>query len=457
MTKSEIEKEISGLYITTLGRAAEKEGLAYWTEQVVNGAMTVSQVGQSFFDQKEVKEKYSDLNTTEFVQAVYINVLGREAEEEGLNYWTTQLDNDVFSKSSFIEAINNGAKGDDILRLDNLKVAGFYYTSKVGFGNDFTKQVLLSIDSSSDSLNSAVATIDYYNEQVDNISKTKEIDKEILWDNINNDKYLSGLDSNLIKFSDKDNSFWENGNNEFINDASLWLDEALFDDYQSKSYASLDLSSIEISSNESSVVTSHDIGLGQAIYLPIKDVLYYDLNSVDGYSVTNIDYEFDSLNKVLIQTDNNNYLSKNTYDKNGNQLSEISYNEDGTIDTKAFVTYNDKNQITKAVAEFYQDNLLLGTITTENEWTENKVISKTSGIKSDGEKFYTDITSIGTPLNDSQTGALIQSVDSDTDGKVDYINYYTYDELGHEIKLEEDTNADGVIDSITTTEWMLFV
>ena len=92
----------------------------------MTGTMTVSEVGQIFFDQPEVQNKYYSLDTESFVESVYQNVLGREAETEGKDYGIEELNNDVFKNSQFIEAINNGAIGDDALRLANLKNVGYY-------------------------------------------------------------------------------------------------------------------------------------------------------------------------------------------------------------------------------------------------------------------------------------------------------------------------------------------
>jgi len=172
LTRTQVEEEISGLYLTTIGRAADSAGVAYWTNQVMTGQMNVAEVGQSFFDQPEVQEKYDGLDTTAFVSAVYENVLGRTADTDGLTYWVDQLNSGAFSQDRFIEAINNGATGDDATRLDNMKIVGFDYMKKVGDNIDLASSVLDLITADPQSKADALALIDYYNANKANITNT---------------------------------------------------------------------------------------------------------------------------------------------------------------------------------------------------------------------------------------------------------------------------------------------
>ncbi|WP_434658181.1 DUF4214 domain-containing protein [Sulfurimonas sp. NW9] len=172
LNRTQVEDEISGLYLTTIGRAADSAGVAYWTDQVMNGNMSVAEVGQSFFDQPEVQAKYDGLDTTAFVSAVYENVLGRPADTAGLDYWVEQLDGGAFSQDRFIEAVNNGATGDDALRLENMKIVGYDYMKKVGDDIDLASSVLDGISADPQSKAEALALIDYYNANKDSIATT---------------------------------------------------------------------------------------------------------------------------------------------------------------------------------------------------------------------------------------------------------------------------------------------
>lgn len=163
LDRTQVESEISGLYLTTIGRAPDSAGVAYWVDQVMNGNLTVSEVGQSFFDQPEVQTKYADLDTDGFVTAVYENVLGRVPDEDGLNYWKEELESGNISNNSFIEAINNGALGDDAVKLQNQKDIGLAYMKKIGDDIPLASSILDLVDVDVSTKAEALAIIDYYN------------------------------------------------------------------------------------------------------------------------------------------------------------------------------------------------------------------------------------------------------------------------------------------------------
>ncbi len=110
------EKEITELYIATLGRNPDKMGLDYW----VNSNLTITQIAKSFFDQPEAKKLYPQgYNTKDFIKAVYNNLFNRTPDKNGLKYWYNELENGHISKNMFILSVIRGASKDDINILDN--------------------------------------------------------------------------------------------------------------------------------------------------------------------------------------------------------------------------------------------------------------------------------------------------------------------------------------------------
>ena len=119
-----VEAQIAELYIATFDRAPDAAGLEYWVEQYQNG-MSIEEIAQSFFDQPETKQKYGDGDVESFIESVYENVLDREPDEAGLEYWKGELENGNISKNEFILAILNGAKeheGDAKHLMDKTEV-----------------------------------------------------------------------------------------------------------------------------------------------------------------------------------------------------------------------------------------------------------------------------------------------------------------------------------------------
>ena len=170
---------VTEIYVATFGRAPDPTGLAYWVGQVENGSLTLDQVAQSFFDQPETKAKYPEGTSNDsFISTIYQNVLNRDPDRAGLDYWVEELNRRAFSRSQAIIAIINGAKaasGDptDAAILDNKTKVGLYFTvSTLGTMPDtalmliYANNVMSDIDSSSQSLLAAKAYIDSLASQI---------------------------------------------------------------------------------------------------------------------------------------------------------------------------------------------------------------------------------------------------------------------------------------------------
>ncbi|MCF4130157.1 DUF4214 domain-containing protein [Methylobacterium sp. SyP6R] len=95
--------EVARLYYGVLGRAPDSGGLAAWTAAVDHGT-SLELITGSFLQAPEVQAKVGGLNNAQFVDAIYLNALGRHAEAGGLATWTGQLDSGV-SRASVTVAI----------------------------------------------------------------------------------------------------------------------------------------------------------------------------------------------------------------------------------------------------------------------------------------------------------------------------------------------------------------
>ena len=76
-------------YAKGLDRKGETKGVEDWTYRINSKDTTPKEVAESFLHSEEFKNK--QLNDEEYVKVLYRMFLGREAEEEGLNYWLNEL------------------------------------------------------------------------------------------------------------------------------------------------------------------------------------------------------------------------------------------------------------------------------------------------------------------------------------------------------------------------------
>ncbi len=82
--------QIERLYRSYFGRATDPVGLSYWRSQRAAG-MPIEQISSVFAASPEFTATYGTLDERQFVELIYRNVLGRAADANGLGFWTDQL------------------------------------------------------------------------------------------------------------------------------------------------------------------------------------------------------------------------------------------------------------------------------------------------------------------------------------------------------------------------------
>ena len=115
---TEMQDQVTELYITYFGRAPDAEGFGFWTQALANGA-SVLEIGNDFAKSPEFVEAYGGLTPEQQVNRFYQNTLDRDADPGGLAYWSGLLV-DGASFSSVAYAIVNAAftGGDGIAESD---------------------------------------------------------------------------------------------------------------------------------------------------------------------------------------------------------------------------------------------------------------------------------------------------------------------------------------------------
>ncbi|NRB05494.1 MAG: DUF4214 domain-containing protein, partial [Rhodobacteraceae bacterium] len=138
------------LYIAYFNRAPDAIGLFFWGSQLAKG-FTLEEIATLFFDQDETRATYPDLSDVEtFAKQVYDNVLGREFDQAGIDFWVGVLSSGAVSLPTFMLEIIKGAKappqpGDspeltaqkliDVAYLSNKTDLGAYFSVIKGMSN----------------------------------------------------------------------------------------------------------------------------------------------------------------------------------------------------------------------------------------------------------------------------------------------------------------------------------
>ncbi|MGH1503966.1 MAG: DUF4214 domain-containing protein [Acidimicrobiales bacterium] len=81
---------IRRLYQAYFLRESDIGGLAFWTTAEANG-MSLGEISEHFARSSEFVQRYGSLSDREFVRRVYLNVMGRQPDEAGYDFWIGQL------------------------------------------------------------------------------------------------------------------------------------------------------------------------------------------------------------------------------------------------------------------------------------------------------------------------------------------------------------------------------
>lgn len=82
------------LYNSAFRRFPDASGLKYWIKQFSSGANDIRTVASSFLVSDEFKLQYGeDISSNQYVKTLYINVLNRELDQGGYDYWVGNLNN----------------------------------------------------------------------------------------------------------------------------------------------------------------------------------------------------------------------------------------------------------------------------------------------------------------------------------------------------------------------------
>lgn len=83
--------EISRLYVALFGRAPDGQGLAFWVAQRESGA-SLATLANTMYATTPARQHFpAGLAPSDLVQAFYVNVLGRQPDFDGWNFWTARL------------------------------------------------------------------------------------------------------------------------------------------------------------------------------------------------------------------------------------------------------------------------------------------------------------------------------------------------------------------------------
>lgn len=133
-----VQESIIGLYVAYYGRAPDKAGFDYWNTQasIKGNDEALLEISQGFSGHPQFSQDYPSSDTTvQFVTKIYLNILNRKPDTEGLNYWVNQLDNGLPKFDFIVTYIKQvlGYSGTDPKGVDSKQ----RFSNKVAIGRCF--------------------------------------------------------------------------------------------------------------------------------------------------------------------------------------------------------------------------------------------------------------------------------------------------------------------------------
>ena len=81
------------LYNASFNRLPDADGLKYWIDKLSSGANTTRVISKSFIASDEFVDRYgSNVSNGQYLETLYTNILGRDYDQGGYNYWLGKLD-----------------------------------------------------------------------------------------------------------------------------------------------------------------------------------------------------------------------------------------------------------------------------------------------------------------------------------------------------------------------------
>ena len=152
---------VQQLYVGYLGRAADSAGQQFWANAIANGTATIASVATGFTLSNEYKATYGGLSTSDLVEQVYNNVLGRAPDADGKAFWVAALANGTVKADTLVATIVTNLGALDQQTINNKVFVAQTYTDTVGadYAPAGGAAVLVGVDSTTASVNTALAAI----------------------------------------------------------------------------------------------------------------------------------------------------------------------------------------------------------------------------------------------------------------------------------------------------------
>lgn len=170
MAAADYINTVQGFYISYYGRPADPAGLTYWTQRLDAEKGNLSAILNAFGTSAEATRRFGSGTTASQIDAIYQQSFGRAADAEGLAFYTGEITAGRMTLINAAKAILDGAKNTDLPIVANRLVAANTFTNaldtdaeKAGYSGDGAEAAarawITTVTGDAASLTAAQATV----------------------------------------------------------------------------------------------------------------------------------------------------------------------------------------------------------------------------------------------------------------------------------------------------------
>jgi len=166
---SATEHSLLGAYIAYYGRAADADGLRYWSGRMDQAGGKIEFIVDAFGNSAEFKNNFGYMDYGQLVDNLYLQMFSRHAEVVGLNFYVGALASGQKTLPSIALDIMAGASGKDAVIFKNRKTVAQHYVAVVEYleikdaPGHLLSQLMSAVDDSPHSVrNACEAVVDYF-------------------------------------------------------------------------------------------------------------------------------------------------------------------------------------------------------------------------------------------------------------------------------------------------------
>lgn len=171
-TTSVFADQVQEIYIAYYGRPGDPGGMDFWAERLQESGGDLRAIIDSFGNSSEFTDRYGGLAHEELVNNIYLQLFGRDADPEGLNFYVGRLTNGEQTLGSIALSISDGVREgttDFDIVMNKLTVANTF-TAKVtecdaNYGADEingAKEIIDSVSANQDSVEAALSQVEAF-------------------------------------------------------------------------------------------------------------------------------------------------------------------------------------------------------------------------------------------------------------------------------------------------------